>query len=374
MKITFTGDILIYESQDKGCLGKGGKRNYRPIFEQVKPVLKEADYVVGSFETTLAGEEAVYTHAAYSFNTPDEVLSALKWAGFDMLTTANNHCFDRGAYGHARTIEMLEKDGMDYTGTRLSNDAPSYLLKDFDGTKVAFLAYTYGTNSADNGYLVPKGKEYLVNLTRRQEPLFSPIKVAPIKRPLWKKIAKAALSLFFKKKNAPLGSVVDCVEDVEIANGRNVEYEERMLDTIGEAKKNADIVIMCLHSGGQFNSKVGAYTQHLFEIIADAGVDAIVCNHAHTILPIIRRGNCLIASALGNFSFAPGEGYWVDGVNAEYSALLTLNIDKKKIISHDIDICKCYYNDNGLAVTTIVSDKNIVNLIKKRLCSKELIN
>ena len=77
MKITFTGDILIYESQDKGCLGKDGKRDYRPIFEQVKPLLDQSDYVVGSFETTTAGEKAGYTHAATSFNTPDEVLPAL---------------------------------------------------------------------------------------------------------------------------------------------------------------------------------------------------------------------------------------------------------------------------------------------------------
>jgi len=74
MKLLFTGDILIYDSQDRGCLAKDGSRDYKPIFAQVKPLLDEADYVVGSFETTLAGEDAVYTHAAYSFNTPDEFL------------------------------------------------------------------------------------------------------------------------------------------------------------------------------------------------------------------------------------------------------------------------------------------------------------
>ena len=119
MKILFTGDILIYQSQDKGCLNKDGKRDYSPIFAQVKPLLDDADYVVGSLETTLAGAKAGFTNASYSFNTPDELLSALKWAGFDMLTTANNHCFDRGFEGHARTIEMLEKNGFDY---------PSHLL------------------------------------------------------------------------------------------------------------------------------------------------------------------------------------------------------------------------------------------------------
>lgn len=362
MKLLFTGDILIYESQDRGCLTQDGSRDYKPIFAQVKPLLDEADYVVGSFETTLAGEKAVYTHAAYSFNTPDELLSVLKWAGFDMLTTANNHCFDRGFEGHARTIEMLEKSGMDYTGTRLSIDAPTYLVKDFNGTKIAFLAYTYGTNSSDNGVMVPAGKEYLVNLTRPQEPKYH--------RPLWKRVAGRLLSLVRKPKSSS-GIVGDCVSQAEIANGRNKAYEQRMLDTIREAKQKADIVIMCLHSGGQFNSKVEGYTQHLFDIIADAGTDAIVCNHAHTTLPIYQRGNCLIASALGNFSFAPGEGYWVDGVKADYSALLTLDIVDQKIAGHKVDICKCVRNENGLAITVLAYNEQEIVTIKKRLiCEK----
>lgn len=360
MKITFTGDILIYQSQDMGCLNLDGQRDYTPIFEQVKPLLAESDYVVGSFETTLAGSEAGYTSSSIRFNTPDEVLTALKDVGFDLLTTANNHCFDRGEEGSRRTIEVIRQYGLEQTGTRLSADEPAYLVKDFDGTKVAFIAYTYGTNSDDNGYIVPKGKEYLVNLTRKQD---LPITYHP---PLWKRAARKLLSIVRKPKAAS-GIVGDCVPAVEVTNGRNVEYEKRMLEVINEAKQCVDIVIMCLHSGGQFNSKVGAYTQHLFETIADAGADAIVCNHAHTTLPICKQGDCLIASALGNFSFAPGQGYWVDGVDADCSALLTIEINDKKIVGYSVDICKCVRNENGLAITVPVKDDAEIGTIKNKL-------
>lgn len=349
MKITFTGDILIFQSQDIGCLNQNGQRDYTPIFEQVKPLLAESDYVVGSFETTLAGFDAGYTNSSIRFNTPDELLTALKEVGFDLLTTANNHCFDRGEEGSRRTIEVIRQYGLEQTGTRLSADELAYLVKDFDGTKVAFIAYTYGTNSDDNGFIVPKGKEYLVNLTRKQD---LPMTYHP---PLWKRAARKMLSIVRKPK-AVSGIVGDCVPDVEVTNGRNVEYEKRMLDVIKDAKQSADIVIMCLHSGGQFNSKVGAYTQHLFDIIADAGVDAIVCNHAHTTLPIYKRGDCLIASALGNFSFAPGEGYWVDGVKADKSLLLTLEIINKKIVNYNTTKLKCVFNERGLAIT--IPDNN----------------
>ena len=360
MKITFTGDILICQNQDIACLNQDGQRDYTPIFEQVKPLLAQSDYVVGSFETTLAGSEAGYTNSSIRFNTPDEVLKVLKDVGFDLLTTANNHCFDRGEAGLLRTIDVIRKYGLEQTGTRISDSEPAYLVKNFDGIKVAFIAYTYGTNSDDNGYIVPKGKEYLVNLTRKQD---LPLTNHP---PLWKRTVRKLFSIVRKPK-AVSGIVGDCVPDVEVTNGRNVEYEKLMLDVVNDAKQSADTVIMCLHSGGQFNSKVGVYTQHLFDIIADAGVDAIVCNHAHTTLPIYKRGDCLIASALGNFSFAPGEGYWVDGVMADYSALLTLDIDKKKISSYSVKICKCVRDENGLAVTIPVNNNSEIEIIKNRL-------
>lgn len=360
MKITFTGDILIYQSQDMGCLNLDGQRDYTPIFEQVKPLLAESDYVVGSFETTLASSEAGYTSSSIRFNTPDEVLTALKDVGFDLLTTANNHCFDRGEEGSRRTIEVIRQYGLEQTGTRLSSEEPAYLVKNFDGTKVAFIAYTYGTNSDDNGYIVPKGKEYLVNLTRKQD---MPVINRP---PLWMRAARKLLSIVRKPK-AVSGIVGDCVPDIEVINGRNVEYEKRMLDVINDAKQSADIVIMCLHSGGQFNSKVGAYTQHLFDIISEAGVDAIVCNHAHKILPIYKQGNCLIAAALGNFSCSPNEGYWVDGVEADYSALLTLDITDKKFVGHKVDICRCVRNGNGLAITVPVYNEQEIETIQNRL-------
>lgn len=357
MRITFTGDILCCQSQDRACKVGNNKYDYTPIFEQVKPLLAESDYVVGSFETTLAGADAGYTHAATSFNTPDDFLVAIKGCGINMLTTANNHCLDRGEQGLRRTIEIIKKSGLDYTGTRLSAEEPKYLIKDFDGTKIAFLSFTYGTNSKTNGNIIPKGKEYLVNLTRQQD--------APNHRPLWKRMLIAILPQNMLLKNK--GVVVDCVSEQEVVNGRNSAYEKAMIETIIEAKKKADIVIMCLHSGGQFNSRVGAYTQHLFNIIAEAGVDAVVCNHAHTTLPIYYHRNCLIASALGNFSFAPGEGYWVDGVNAEYSALLTFDLSDKKISGYSIDICKCVHDKNGLAVTVPVIDEDEKKQIMNRL-------
>ena len=141
MKITFTGDILIYKSQDKACVDRNGNRNYSAIFNQVKMLFISSDYVVGSFETVLAGKEAGYTKADYSFNTPDELLVALKETGFNLLTTANNHCFDRGIAGIKRTMFKIKEIGLEYTGTRLSVEELPYLIKDFNDTKTIILEF-----------------------------------------------------------------------------------------------------------------------------------------------------------------------------------------------------------------------------------------
>lgn len=356
MRITFTGDILCYQSQDRHCMKPDGTFDYAPVFERAKSLFGKSDYVVGSFETTCAGKEAGYTHADTSFNTPDTFLAALKEAGFCLLTTANNHCLDRGEAGLLRTIQKIKEYGLEYTGTRMASSDPEYLLKDFGGTKIAFISYTYGTNSASNGHIIPDGKEYLVNLTRPQD--------SPVHRPFWKRLVLALMPDFIRPKRKS-GIVGDCVSAVEVTSGRNNSYEEAMLNTIRKAKRNADLVLFSLHSGGQFNSTVGSYTQHLFEIIADAGADAIICNHAHKILPIYKRKNCIIASALGNYSFVPGEGYWIDGVHADYSALLHLDIRDRMIKGYQVDICRAGINQDGLGVTYgVASEEEIPPMVK----------
>ncbi len=76
----------------------------------------EADYVIANFETPMAGEEAVYTDSYYVFNSPDSYADALKAAGIDFVSTANNHVFDHGvkfavvAYTYATYYEDDPKD------------------------------------------------------------------------------------------------------------------------------------------------------------------------------------------------------------------------------------------------------------------------
>jgi poly-gamma-glutamate synthesis protein (capsule biosynthesis protein) len=134
--------------------------DFNPVYREVRKYFINSDFVFGNLETVTAGRKKGYSGYPF-FNTPDDFIPALKNAGFDLLTTCNNHSLDQGEKGLLRTIEVLKKSGLNYNGTFTSKrDRDSIRVFNLKGIKIAFLAYTYGTN----GNPIPKEKSYLINL------------------------------------------------------------------------------------------------------------------------------------------------------------------------------------------------------------------
>ncbi len=106
--------------------------------------------------------ELKYGYSSYpTFNTPESLGQTLKDVGVDVVSTANNHCMDKGITGINNTIKQLDKVGISHMGTYESESkSEEILVKDVKGIKIAFLSYTYGTN----GIAIPKDKSYAVNL------------------------------------------------------------------------------------------------------------------------------------------------------------------------------------------------------------------
>lgn len=368
--LTFTGDILSTASQNKRAYIGRGKYDYSGYFSKLKNFFLESDYVVGSLETPIAGKKAKYTASETCFNTPDEFLESLKSVGFKMLTTATNHCLDRGVDGLYRTIKKLDSIGLEHTGTFIDNTDQNYLLKDFEGVKVAFISYTYGTNSASNGCILKPQEEVLVNLTRKQDsvPIHSVIK----------KILLGVLKMlpyFIRQKLRPYNTSIsiDSVKSIEIESIYNKKYIDDIKICVHRAKQNADIIIFCLHSGGQFNSEIGDYTNYMVHVISSLGVDAIIANHTHTVLPIEKINACYVAYSLGNFAFSPQEQPYIDGVYADYSIALDLLLDKeqKRISQINYRVLKNIKPNDGLtevvpAYDLYVGEHN--EKIKESLC------
>ena len=117
VNLTFTGDLMVHNYQYEAAYDSTkDEYDFSNNFTYVKKYLESADYTIGNLETTLAGRERGISGYP-TFNSPDSFASEIKAAGYDLLTTANNHCVDKGVQGLERTIDVLNDLGFDQIGT-----------------------------------------------------------------------------------------------------------------------------------------------------------------------------------------------------------------------------------------------------------------
>ena len=98
-RITFAGDLILLEDQVKRAYN-GTDYDFTNVFEYTQKYISSADLAIGVFEGPMAGEEAGYSSSNFddnktlALNYPDSFAKAVKDAGFDLVTTANNHLLD----------------------------------------------------------------------------------------------------------------------------------------------------------------------------------------------------------------------------------------------------------------------------------------
>jgi poly-gamma-glutamate capsule biosynthesis protein CapA/YwtB (metallophosphatase superfamily) len=244
------GDIMTHSPQLAGAYNAETKSySFDSYFTEIQPFLS-GDWVIGNLETTLAGVENRGFSGYPQFNSPDELADALKNAGFNILTTANNHSMDRREKGVLRTLEVLNDKDILAVGTYSSQgEADQILVVTKNDISMAILSYTYGTN----GILLPAGKEYLVNL-------------------------------------------ID---------------EDKLGEDIRKARElGVDVVTVALHMHGEYHRNPNDNQKKLTQHAVKAGADIILGSHPHVVQPyeiietldengISRQG--LVIYSLGNF-------------------------------------------------------------------------
>ena len=156
-----TGDIMCHNTMYQDAYNSSTKSyDFSYFFDDIKQHIQTADIAVGNLETTFAGSKVGYSGYP-TFNTPEVLAKNLKQAGFDVVSTANNHCMDKGYKGIESTIDFLDEADLAHTGTfKSKEDQEKILIKNVKGVSIAFLSFTYGTN----GIAIPKDKSYAVNL------------------------------------------------------------------------------------------------------------------------------------------------------------------------------------------------------------------
>lgn len=157
-KVSFVavGDNIIHDKvMDTADLAAGsvgdGQYDFKPIYQNVKSDIQNADISFVNQETIIGGGQSGYP----SFNSPDAVFDALKDTGFDVVNGASNHAMDTGVASIQHMIQLFKNSNMKLLGLYENpQDANTIPVIERNGIKIAFLSYTYGlNNSTDSSHV-----------------------------------------------------------------------------------------------------------------------------------------------------------------------------------------------------------------------------
>ena len=249
-RLLFSGDITCFGKQFTEARN-GDSYDFRFEFEEMRPIFAAADFVAGNLETSIFPSapyrsEKFVSEQNYYCNAPLEFLDAVRYAGFDLLTTANNHDLDTGAVGIGETIDNIRRFGMVQTGT-FKAEKRRFELFDVCGFKIAVTAFTTEHN----------GKQ--CNLTREGQRLM--------------------LHSYLRKK------------------ALNLAREARAC--------GAEILIACLHWGIEHKLVPSSGQEKIARELAEAGYDCVIGSHPHVLQPFdvieTETRSMPVFYSLGNF-------------------------------------------------------------------------
>lgn len=241
---TVTGDLLMHRPVFDDYENKEtGEYDFDPMMEFLEEYVSPADYAITNLETTFCGLDNGFGYSGNPFfNCPDALADTCVKVGFDMLLTANNHCYDTRVPGVKRTLEILENVGLDGLGTRASTEVPNYLIKEINGIKVGMTCYTFET---------PR-----------------------------------------QGSNLPcLNAIQLSYEGADLVNTFHYSYLKEFYKEIGQQiqemnEAGAEAILVFMHWGEEYELSANDYQRKIAQKLCDMGVDVILGGHPHVIQPV----------------------------------------------------------------------------------------
>jgi len=236
-KIIIAGDFV---PQDRvATLIETGK--YAEVFSDIEPVTSTADYSIVNLEAPVVlGEGQPIVKNGPNLRTSIKAVEALKWAGFNCVTLANNHFYDFGEKGAEDTIEACRKLRIDIVGAGHNlAEASRTLYKEIQGKTFAFI------NCCEHEYSIA----------------------------------------------------------TESTAGSNPINPIRQYYVIRESKEKADHVIVVCHGGIEHFQYPTPRMVEWYRFFIDAGADAVINHHQHCYSGFETYNGKPIFYGLGNFCF-----------------------------------------------------------------------
>lgn len=240
--ILSTGDIMVHEPQLTGAKVAGKNEwDFSAFFKEASTYFNAADFAVANLETTFAGNENRKYSGYPVFNTPDSLIDTIKASGLSMVLTANNHCYDTGATGFARTQQVLKEKGVAYIGSRPDEQSKAYAVQDINGIKVGMAAFTYETGRT-NGIKSING---------------IPMKAADTN--LLHSFSYGYLDDFYAEVDTVLA---------------------------GMKQDGAEVTMFYVHWGDEYKTTENSWQNKIAQALCNKGIDVIVGGHPHVIQPM----------------------------------------------------------------------------------------
>ena len=145
VSFTLGGNVLVNSNMWYDRLTSDGY-DFDGVFEDLNDIMKKSD-VNFYYQQSMVGGKELGTSFNYSYNSPNEVLISLSKLGFNTISLASRHSYDKGMTGITNTIKTAVENKFVYAGI---NDTEENRLKnniiEKNGLKIALLSYTTSTD------------------------------------------------------------------------------------------------------------------------------------------------------------------------------------------------------------------------------------
>ena len=251
VRVTAIGDIMAHLELQK--FAQSQPDGYKCLFADVQQYFADDDLTIANLEVPICDSRRISGYPR--FNAHSELTETVKVAGIELVSLANNHAYDQTADGVRGTIDAVSRAGLMHAGIGLTpNEARKTLFFDVNGVRFAFLSVTFSVNN--------------------------------IKMP--------------EKSDKPFVNIIN------MYGKEHSDSENAFLQSVTQAKQNADVVLVALHYGEEYTYRPSEKdTEYLF-MLAEAGADVLLGHHPHVLHKAINHKtkdgrDVFIVKSLGNF-------------------------------------------------------------------------
>lgn len=215
--------------------------NYQVVLGEIKPIVEQSDYSIVNLECpVIEGLESPIPKQGPNLYCTEKGVEALKWAGFDCVTLANNHFFDFGEKGVLNTITKCHNHGLDIVGGGEDlKEASRVLYKKINGQTLGVV------NCCEHEFSIANNNR----------------------------------------------------------GGSNPLNPIQQFYALKEARINADYIIVIIHGGHELWQLPSPRMVETYRFFIDAGADAVINHHQHCFSGYETYRGKPIFYGIGNFCF-----------------------------------------------------------------------